>query len=142
MNDFNKKVYHSSPLVRNLYYAFHQDFYEKNEEKIFNALKSDLNETENIEEFKKKVDSITNKIEFKPFTSPLEETLILNNINPNSFGHKFSKLKKTRDKITHGSLSSISDDILQSQLFSLRKIAISLILSNLGFKNDLKQNII
>ena len=115
---------------------------EKISEKIFNALKSDLNETENIEEFKKKVDSITNKIEFKPFTSPLEETLILNNINPNSFGHKFSKLKKTRDKITHGSLSSISDDILQSQLFSLRKIAISLILSNLGFKNDLKQNII
>ncbi|WP_196602096.1 hypothetical protein [Pectinatus frisingensis] len=39
MDDFNKKVYHSSPLVRNLYYAFHQDFYEKNEEKIFNALK-------------------------------------------------------------------------------------------------------
>lgn len=32
--DFKKKMYHSSPNVRNFYYAFHEDFYLANRDKI------------------------------------------------------------------------------------------------------------
>lgn len=33
-NDFNKKIYHSSPLVSSLYYAFPEELYKKYEDEI------------------------------------------------------------------------------------------------------------
>lgn len=103
----------------------------------FEHLKESLDENENPQEFKQKWQGIINKLEFKPFQSPLEETLMQNNINSSSFGFNFKKLKETRDKITHGSLNSIKEEDLKSQIYCLRKIAISLILANLGLKNDI-----
>lgn len=40
MADFNKLVYHSSVLVRNFYYAFPQEFYEKYSKKISETLET------------------------------------------------------------------------------------------------------
>ncbi|MNL18269.1 hypothetical protein D3C87_1394090 [compost metagenome] len=89
---------------------------------------------------KDKWDGLINKISIKPLKSPLEETLKLNNVNPLVFGFAFKKLKETRDKLTHGSVNSIKEEDLKLQIYCLRKIAISLILSNLGLKDDLKKD--
>jgi len=70
----------------------------------------------------------------------LEETLKINNIDPTTFGFTFTKLKKTRVIITHGSLNSIKEDDLQSQVYCLRKIAICLVLANMGFKGGITKN--
>lgn len=110
-------------------------------ENLFDTLKNYLKEKNDEEEFAKKIIGTVDKLEFKPFKSPLEETLKINNIDPTTFGFTFTKLKKTRDSITHGSLNSIKEDGLQSQVYCLRKIAICLVLSNLGFTNDLNKNL-
>ncbi|WP_123912733.1 HEPN domain-containing protein [Chryseobacterium pennipullorum] len=110
-------------------------------ENLFDTLKLYLNNKEDEAEFEKKLKGAIDKLEFKPFKSPLEETLKLSNIDSSAFGFNFGTLKKTRDSITHGSLKSIKEDDLQSQVYCLRKIAISLILSNLGFKDELNNNI-
>ncbi|KIC61333.1 HEPN domain-containing protein [Chryseobacterium taiwanense] len=109
-------------------------------ESLLETLKPFLSNKEDELEFEKKLKGTVDKLEFKPFKSPLEETLKLNNIDPSTFGFKFGTLKKTRDSITHGSLNSIKEEDLQSQVYCLRKIAICLVLSNLGFKDDLNTN--
>jgi hypothetical protein len=103
------------------------------------TLKNYLVHKKDQKEFEKKIRGITDKLEFKPFKSPLDETLRINNIDPEIFGYVFGKLKKTRDSITHGSLRSIKPDELQLQVYCMRKIAICLVLSQLGFKNDLNK---
>lgn len=104
----------------------------------FEAMKNSLDEEEDENLFKDKWDGLINKISIKPLKSPLEQTLRENNITPESFGYSFNKLKKTRDKLTHGSTNSIKLEDLKSQIICLRKISICLILSNLGLKKDLK----
>lgn len=111
---------------------------EDNFKKAFELISSSLEQKEDIELLKDKWNGLINKIEIKPLKSPLEETLKLNGINPLDFGYSFNKLKKTRDKLTHGSVNSISEKDLKSQIFCLRKIALRLILANLGLKSDLK----
>lgn len=114
---------------------------EENFYKAFELISMSLEKKEDKDLLKDKWTGLINKIEIKPLKSPLEETLRLNNINPFDFGHSFGKLKKTRDKLTHGSVSSIKEKDLKSQIFCLRKIAIRLILANLGLKSDLKNAI-
>lgn len=87
--------------------------------------------------FKNKWEGIKNKLDLKPMKSPLENTLLENNINPENYGFSFNKLKNTRDKITHGSVNTIDEEVLKQQIYCLRKITGSLILANLGFKDDL-----
>jgi tetratricopeptide (TPR) repeat protein len=111
---------------------------EDNFRKAFKLISSSLEQNEDIDLLKDKWNGLINKIEIKPLKSPLEETLKLNSINPLDFGYSFNKLKKTRDKLTHGSINSISEKDLKSQIFCLRKITLRLILANLGLKNDLK----
>ena len=111
---------------------------EDNFNKAFELISKSLLNKEDTNLLKDKWTGLINKIEIKPLKSPLEQTLSLNNIKPSDFGHSFGKLKKTRDKLTHGSVSSIKEKDLKSQIFCLRKIALRLILANLGLKNDLK----
>lgn len=111
---------------------------EENFNKAFDLISQTLENEQEKELLKDKWNGLINKIEIKPLKSPLEETLNLNNIKPTDFGYTFGKLKKTRDKLTHGSVSSIKEKDLKSQIFCLRKIALRLILANLGLKNDLK----
>lgn len=111
---------------------------EENFNKAFELISQTLENSEESELLKDKWNGLINKIEIKPLKSPLEETLNFNNIKPTDFGFSFGKLKKTRDKLTHGSVSSIKEKDLKSQIYCLRKIAIRLILANLGLKNDLK----
>lgn len=106
----------------------------------FKNLKPFLDDNEDEKEFEKKVKVIIDKLEFKPQKSPLEETLKINNIDPLFFGFSFTKLKNTRDNITHGSLKKIKEKELQSQVACLRKITTCLILSNLGLTDDLRKN--
>lgn len=108
-------------------------------EKLFDYTKKFLSDGNDESEFEKKLDGIIDKLEFKPFTSPLEDVLRSNNINAEDFGFTFKDLKKTRDSITHGSLNSINEEILQSQVYSLWKITTYLILSNLGLKDDFRK---
>jgi hypothetical protein len=42
-----------------------------------------------------------------------------------------------RDKLTHGSIASINDEKLKEYIYAVSKISTSLILSQLGFKEDL-----
>lgn len=111
---------------------------EENFNKAFQLISKTLENSKESKLLKDKWNGLINKIEIKPLKSPLEETLNLNNIKPTDFGFSFGKLKKTRDKLTHGSVSSIKEKDLKSQIYCLRKIAIRLILANLGLKNDLK----
>lgn len=108
---------------------------------IFFQLKQYLTDKDDEVEFEKKLESVLNKIEYKPFKSPLEETLKNNNIDPTKFGYTLNKLKKTRDSITHGSVNSIKEEDLKLQVHCVRKIAVCLILSKLGLKDDLNQNL-
>jgi len=114
------------------------EFKEENFNKAFEIISQTLENEEEKEILKDKWNGLINKIEIKPLKSPLEETLNLNNIKPTDFGYSFGKLKKTRDKLTHGSVSSIKEKDLKSQIFCLRNITLRLILANLGLKNDLK----
>lgn len=109
--------------------------------KIYAELKNHLSDKNDEIEFQKKIDSIINKLEYKPFKSPLEETLESNNIDCSKFGFTLNQLKVTRDNITHGSIKKIKEEDLKLQTYSLRKIALSLILSKLGLKDDLKKNV-
>lgn len=82
-----------------------------------------------------------NKLVLKPMKSPLEETLKYNGIDAEKFGFSFDSLKKVRDKLTHGSVSSIKEEKLKEYTYAIGKISISLILSQLGFKDDLKNDL-
>ncbi|WP_233885986.1 hypothetical protein [Tenacibaculum piscium] len=111
-----------------------------NIEKAFDLISSSLTNENDKELLRDKWVGIKNKIELKPMKSPLEETLLSNNINALEFGYTFSRLKKTRDKLTHGSINSINEKSLKYQIHSLREITLSLILANLGLDKDLKKN--
>jgi hypothetical protein len=113
---------------------------EDNFNKAFELISESLAKKEDVDLLKDKWKGLINKIEIKPLKSPLEQTLTLNNINPSDLGHSFGKLKKTRDKLTHGSVSSIKEKDLKSQISCLRKITIRLILANLGLMSDLKND--
>ena len=120
------------------------EFKESKEEdfnKAFELLSRSLKNDKDSILLKDKWNGLINRIEIKPLKSPLEETLRRNSINPLDFGYSFGKLKKTRDRLTHGSVSSIKEKDLKSQIFCLRKIASRLILANLGLKSDLKNAI-
>lgn len=108
---------------------------------LFSELKKYLIDKSDETEFESKLESVINKLEFKPLKSPLDETLKSNNIDSTMFGYTLNKLKKTRDSITHGSINSIKEEELKLQVYCLRKIAVCLILSKLGFKDDLKKNV-
>lgn len=106
--------------------------------KAFELISESLLDNKDFDSLKNKWDGLIHKISIKPLKSPLEETLRLSNINPLDFGYAFKKLKETRDKLTHGSVNSIKEKDLKSQIYCLRKISMSLILVNLGLKDDLK----
>lgn len=108
---------------------------------LFSKLKKYLSDKNDEVEFQNKVKNVINKLEFKPLKSPLEETLKSNNIDSTKFGFTLNKLKKTRDSITHGSINSIKEEDLKLQVYCLRKIAICLIISKLGLKDDLNKNV-
>ncbi len=111
---------------------------DENFDKAFDLISSSLTNKADKELLRDKWLGIKNKMEIKPMKSPLEETLLSNNINALEFGYAFTQLKKTRDKLTHGSISSINEKNLKSQMYSLRKITLSLILAHLGLKGYLK----
>ncbi|MBE7671702.1 hypothetical protein F7649_11335, partial [Tenacibaculum piscium] len=111
---------------------------EDNFNKAFELISESLLRKEDIDLLKDKWKGLINKVEIKPLKSPLEQTLSSNNINPLDFGYSFGRLKKTRDKLTHGSVTSIKEKDLKSQIFCLRIITLRLILANLGLKDDLK----
>ncbi|MBI6118353.1 hypothetical protein [Salegentibacter maritimus] len=116
------------------------EFDSKKEEKFdeaFELISGSLINKEDEELLKNKWKWVKNKIAIKPMKSSLEETLKINNINSDRFGYSFSHLKKTRDKLTHGSVNSIPDKKLKSQIRCLRKISACLILANLGLKEDI-----
>lgn len=116
------------------------DLKDENFKKAYKLISESLLDEKDIDSLRNKWDGLISKISIKPLKSPLEETLRLNNINPLDFGYSFDKLKKTRDKLTHGSVTSIKEEELKSQIYCLRKISTSLILSNLGLKDDLKKH--
>lgn len=82
-----------------------------------------------------------NKLIQKPIKSPLEETLKTNCINTEEFGFSFKTLKEVRDKLTHGSVSSIKEERLKEYTYAMAKISISLILAQLGFKEDMRNDL-
>lgn len=110
---------------------------EENFDKAYELISKTLANENDEEDFKNKWNWLKNKISIKPMKSPLEETLKLNNIVSEKFGYSFAKLKKTRDKLTHGSVESISEKSLKSQIICIRKISACLILANLGLKDDI-----
>jgi hypothetical protein len=114
------------------------DSKEKIFSEAFELLATSLQDNNDIALFKSKWNGVINKIEMKPLKSPLEETLIRNGISPENCEFQFVKLKNTRDKLTHGSVSSIKEEDLKLQVICLRKIASLLILANLGFMSDFK----
>jgi hypothetical protein len=117
------------------------EFNELKEEKFtkaFELISESLLDDTDLYSLKDKWEGVISKISIKPLKSPLEETLKLSNIKPSDFGYSFNKLKKTRDRLTHGSVNSIKETDLKLQIYCLRKISISLILANLGLKDDLK----
>lgn len=116
------------------------DLKDENFKKAYKLISESLLDEKDIDSLRNKWDGLISKISIKPLKSPLEETLRLNNINPLDFGYSFDKLKKTRDKLTHGSITSIKEEELKLQIYCLRKISTSLILSNLGLKDDLKKH--
>lgn len=116
------------------------DFNKSKNEKFneaFEIIASSLVDAKDKELLEDKWVGLINKIEIKPLKSPLEETLIRNNINSNDFGYDFATLKSTRDKLTHGSVNTISENELRKQINCIRIIASRLILANLGFRDDL-----
>lgn len=106
--------------------------------KAFELISSSLKNKEDLNDFKAKWNGLINKISIKPLKSSFTETLKANKIDSNFFGYSFTDLKKTRDKLTHGSVKSIKEEVIKNQIYCLRKISLCLILSNLGFKDDLK----
>lgn len=70
-----------------------------------------------------------NKMIRKPMKSPLEDFLKSKKINLEEFPFPFKKIKKVRDDLTHGSISSIKDHELQRANAVLYRISIGLILS-------------
>lgn len=106
-------------------------------DEAFKLISDSLKNKEDEELLRNKWNWVQNKIAIKPMKSSLEETLRINNIDADRFGHSFSHLKKTRDKLTHGSVNSIPDKKLKSQIRCLRKISACLILANLGLKEDI-----
>lgn len=117
------------------------DLNNSKEQNLINAyeiLKQTLKNEEDIILFKKKWDGIINKIFIKPLEGNLENILISNNIKSQEFGFSFNELKKIRDKLTHGSVNSIKEEKLKEYIFAIRKICICLILSQLGFGDELQ----
>ena len=103
----------------------------------FNIISNLLEDDNDFDLLKDKWNGLVSKLEFKPMKSPLEETLNTNNIIPTNLGYSFKQLKRTRDKLTHGSVNTIDEKDLKSQISCLRKITMLLLLSNLGFKEEL-----
>src|SRR5690606_18121102 len=79
---------------------------EKNLNEAFNLISQALDNEMDQQLLRDKWNGLISKIEIKPLKSSLEETLRMNNIKSIDFGYSFSRLKKTRDKLTHGSVSS------------------------------------
>lgn len=112
----------------------------QNLKSALDLLEKTLVNKNDIELFRDKWEGLINKIYTKPLKSPLEETLKSNGICSENFGFSFSELKKVRDKITHGSVNSIRDEKLQEYIYAIRNICVSLILSQLGFRDEIKIN--
>lgn len=116
------------------------DLQEENFKKALELIEATLADKNEIDLLRDKWKWSTNKLILKPMKSPLEETLKQNGIKVERFGFSFKSLKDVRDKLTHGSVSSIKEEKLKEYTYAIGKISISLILSQLGFKNDLRHD--
>lgn len=111
-------------------------------DKAFDEVKKILVNKSDEEEFKKKWDSLTGSILFRPSKEVFQETFKANTIKVDKFkDFSFDKIRKTRNDLTHGSYSK-NEKELEEQVYYLRRIAGLLILSNLGFKEKLNDNYI
>lgn len=113
---------------------------EENFAKALNLIIESLADINDINVVKNNWQRTINNLTTKPMGSPLENTLIQNGIHSENYGFKFNELKNVRNKLTHGSVSSIDDEKLKEYIYAMSKISISLILSKLGFKDDLEFN--
>lgn len=113
---------------------------EKNKifQSAFNKLKEALKNPEDSEDFQNKWRGVIGNIEYRPFKNIFQETLDEHKISMKESNFTFDDLKKTRDGLTHGYNNENEDEIVD-KLISLRQISIKLILSYLGFGNDIKQ---
>lgn len=114
---------------------------DENFSKAFELIENALVNKNEVDLLKDKWQGTINKLSIKPMKSPLEETLRQNGIIAENYGISFSSLKKVRDKLTHGSIASINDEKLKEYTYAVSKISTSLILSKLGFKDDLNTNL-
>lgn len=116
------------------------NFKNQNITNALDLLEKTLANEEDLQLFRDKWEGLINKIYTKPLKSPLEETLKSNGIFTENYGFSFSELKKVRDKITHGSVNSIKEEKLNEYTYAIRKICVSLILSQLGFGDEIKND--
>lgn len=112
---------------------------EENFKKALELIEETLIDKDEINLLRDKWKWSINKLILKPMKSPLEETLRQNGIEAEKFGFNFDSLKKVRDKLTHGSVSSIKEEKLKEYIYAMGKISISLILAQLGFMEDTKK---
>ena len=117
------------------------DLKEKNINEAKDLIEKILKNSNDLDLFSEKWNGLINKVFIKPLKSPLEETLKSNNIFVEEFGFSFKELKTVRDKLTHGSTNSINEENLKSYISALRKICICLLLSQLGFEDEIKNGI-
>ncbi|MDN3618231.1 MULTISPECIES: hypothetical protein [Polaribacter] len=89
--------------------------------------------------FETKWETVKLKMEYKPMKSHLEDFLTQQNISINEFPITLSRLKKIRDKITHGSVNSIKEKQLDIANILIYRINVVLILNMLGI-NEWKIN--
>jgi hypothetical protein len=110
---------------------------ESEKEKIYkdalHELKKTVSEADHSS-FENKWETLKNKISFKPMKSPLVEFLKDNNIENKDLKIEIDKIKDIRDKITHGSVSSLKSKVTEDANHDLYSISIKLILNQLGLK--------
>lgn len=87
------------------------------------------------ESFETKWETVKLKMEYKPMKSHLEDFLTQQNISINEFPITLNKLKKIRDKITHGSVNSVKQEQLDTANILVYRINVVLILNMLGIKD-------
>jgi len=101
--------------------------------RVENILLSKLLNEKEIPIFKEKRNSILNKIKVKPIKSPIQEFLLNKNIPVNEMPISLSKLKRVRDKLTHGSVSLYENDLYQHNVLMYRLSGV-LIMDLIGLK--------
>lgn len=113
---------------------------KQNKRLKFNAAKEVLLELiveEEKEEFEKKWETVSGKLLLKPMRSPFEEFLNDVGMKTDEFQVEFSKLKKIRDFITHGSTATFSRQELEHANAMLYRICIGLILDTFQLEDGM-----